>query len=202
MDLGYLASFTAGVLSVISPCVIPLIPIIVGHSLLKRDHTEILIFSAGFFLVFAVLTLLTGMFTLAIAHYLLYFRVVAAVLIIFIGTVFMLNKNMFNFSHDLKNENKRFEPLIAGVLTCIAWSPCYGPYIVAVAAYSASTGNWVYNVLNMIIYSSGFSFSIFILALLTSRINLEGLMKHYDSIRMISGAMIIIAGIYLLTGYL
>jgi len=202
MDLGYLASFTAGVLSVISPCVIPLIPIIVGHSLLKRDHTEILIFSAGFFLVFAVLTLLTGMFTLAIAHYLLYFRVVAAVLIIFIGTVFMLNKNMFNFSHDLKNENKRFEPLIAGVLTCIAWSPCYGPYIVAVAAYSASTGNWVYNVLNMILYSSGFSFSIFILALLTSRINLEGLMKHYDSIRKISGAMIIIAGIYLLTGYL
>jgi len=202
MDLGYLASFTAGVLSVISPCVIPLIPIVVAHSLLNRDHSEILIFSTGFFLVFAVLTLLTGIFTLAITHYLFYFRVLAAILIIFMGILFIMNKNTFKFSYNLKNENKRFEPLIAGILTCIAWSPCYGPYIVAVAAYSASTGNWFYSILNMIIYSSGFSFSIFILALLTSKINLEGLMKHYDTVRMISGAMIVIAGIYLLTGYL
>lgn len=202
MDLGYLASFTAGVLSVISPCVIPLIPIVVGHSLLKRDHTEILIFSAGFFLVFAVLTLLTGLFTLAIAHYIFYFRVVAAVLIILMGIFFILNKNMFNFSCNMKNENKHFEPLIAGILTCIAWSPCYGPYIIAVAAYSASTGNWFFSILNMILYSSGFSFSIFILAVLTSRINLEGLMKHYHTVKMVSGGMIIIAGIYLLIGYL
>lgn len=202
MDLGYLASFGAGVLSVVSPCVIPLIPIIVGHSLLKRDYNEILIFTTGFFLVFAVITLLTGMFTLAIAHYLFYFRIVAAILIILMGIVFMLNKNMFNFSYRLKYENKRFESLIAGILTCVAWSPCYGPYIVAVAAYSASTGNWFYSVSNMILYSLGFSFSIFILALLISRINIEGFMKHYSTIRLFSGAMIIVAGIYLLTGYL
>lgn len=202
MDLGYLASFGAGVLSVVSPCVIPLIPIIVGHSLLKRDYNEILIFTTGFFLVFLVITLLTGMFTLAIAHYLFYFRIVAAILIILMGIVFMLNKNMFNFSYRLKHENKRFESLIAGILTCVAWSPCYGPYIVAVAAYSASTGNWFYSVSNMILYSLGFSFSIFIIALLISRINIEGFMKHYSTIRLFSGAMIIIAGIYLLTGYL
>lgn len=202
MYLGYLASLTAGVLSVVSPCVIPLIPIVVGHSLLNRDYKEILFFTAGFFLVFVILTILTGMFTLAIAHYLLYFRVLAAVLIIFMGIIFLLNKNMFKFSYNFKNKNKRFESLIAGILTCIAWSPCYGPYIIAVAAYSASTGNWFYSVLNMIIYASGFSFTIFILALLTSRINLGGLMKHYDTLRMVSGAMIIIAGIYLLTGYL
>ncbi|MTK64349.1 MAG: cytochrome c biogenesis protein CcdA [Methanobacterium sp.] len=202
MDLGYLASFSAGVLSVVSPCVIPLIPIIVGHSLLKRDYNEILFFTTGFFLVFAVITLLTGIFTLAIAHYLFYFRIAAAILIILMGIVFMLNKNTFNFSYRLKHENKRFESLIAGILTCVAWSPCYGPYIVAVAAYSASTGNWFYSVSNMILYSLGFSFSIFILALLISRINIERFMKHYSSIRMFSGAMIIIAGIYLLTGYL
>lgn len=202
MYLGYLASFSAGVLSVISPCVVPLIPIVVGHSLLKRNYNEILLFTAGFFLVFTVLTLLTGMFTIAIAHYLFYFRVAAAILIIFMGIIFILNKNIFNFSYRLKYENKRLEALIAGILTCVAWSPCYGPYIVAVAAYSASTGNLFYSVSNMILYSVGFSLSIFILALIISRINLEGLMKHYDTIRMVSGAMIIIAGIYLLSGYL
>jgi cytochrome c-type biogenesis protein len=202
MVFGYLASFSAGILSVISPCVIPLIPIVVGHSLLKRDYNEILTFTSGFFLVFAVLTLLTGIFTLAIVHYLIYFRVAAAVLIILMGIIFMLNKNMFNFSYRLKHENQRFESFIAGILTCVAWSPCYGPYIVAVAAYSASSGNWFYSVSNMIIYSLGFSFSIFIMALSISRINIESLMKHYNTIRIVSGAMIIIAGIYLLTGYL
>jgi len=202
MDIGYLISFTAGILSVISPCVVPLIPIVVGHSLLKRNNIEILAFITGFFLVFVILSLFTVMFTVAINHYLLYFRAVAAILIIIMGIIFLFNKNIFKFSYNLKYRNNVVESLIVGVLTCIAWSPCYGPYIVAVAAYSASTGNWLYSALNMTLFSAGFSVSIFALAFLTSKLNLKILLKHYDSIRIFSGIIIIIAGIYLLSGYL
>ena len=130
------------------------------------------------------------MFTVAINHYLLYFRAVAAILIIIMGIIFLLNKNIFKFSHSLKYRNNAAKSLIVGILTCIAWSPCYGPYIVAVAAYSASTGNWFDSALNMTLFSAGFSVSLFILAFLTSKLNLKILLKHYDSIRIISGIII------------
>ena len=59
MNIGFMVSFSAGVVSVLSPCVLPLIPIVVGQSLMKRELSQILSFITGFFLVFAVVTVLT-----------------------------------------------------------------------------------------------------------------------------------------------
>ena len=49
MDIGFLFSFSAGMLSVISPCIMPLLPIIIGHSLLKRNNRDVFAFILGFF---------------------------------------------------------------------------------------------------------------------------------------------------------
>ena len=140
MNGGFLLSFTMGLLSVISPCVLPLIPIVVGHSLLRGKVTDVVAFIVGFFLVFAIITVLTVIFTAAINYYLLYFRVVAAIIIILLGILFIANKNVFHYSLKSRYRNETMGSFLMGFLTCLAWSPCYGPYIVAVAAYSASYG--------------------------------------------------------------
>jgi cytochrome c-type biogenesis protein len=202
MDVGLLFSFSAGLLSVISPCILPLLPIVIGHSLLKRKNRDVFAFILGFFMVFAIITILTIIFTAAINHYLLYFRVLAAILIILMGMVFLLHRNIFRFKIAPRYLNETAGSLVAGFLTCLAWSPCYGPYIVAVAAYGASTGSWLYSAVNMIVFAAGFSVSILLLAVLTSKINFESFLKHSDLIRIISGMIIIFAGIYLLIGYL
>jgi cytochrome c-type biogenesis protein len=202
MNIGFLFSFSAGLASVLSPCVLPIIPILVGHSLLKHKNKDILAFIIGFYLIFVLITLLTVIFTAAINHYILYFRVFAAVLIILLGMFIIFNKNLFNYSYTPYHKNKILGSFLVGFLTSLAWSPCYGPYIVSVAAYSAATGNWIYSTINMMLFAVGFTFTLFIIAFLTSKINFKVNLKYSNPIRMFSGVIIIIAGIYLLSGYL
>ena len=207
METGFLLSFLAGVASIISPCVLPLIPIVVGFSLLKRKNTEIVAFGLGFFLLFAIITILTAIFTAAINYYLLYFRIAAALILIIIGVLFIVNKRLFNISapsisNKPDSQKGIFGSFLMGFLTCLAWSPCFGPYVVAVAAYSASTGNIGYSIINMAIFAGGFSLTILSMAFLMSKIDFKGILKYSDWIRIVSGVIIAIAGLYMLIGFL
>ena len=207
METGYLLSFLAGIASIISPCVLPLIPVVVGFSLLKRKNTEIVAFGLGFFLLFAIITILTAIFTAAINYYLLYFRIAAALILVIIGVLFIVNKKLFNISAPSISSTPDSEKgivgsFLMGFLTCLAWSPCFGPYVVAVATYSASTGNIGYSIINMAIFAGGFSLTILIIAFLMSKIDFKSILKYSDWIRIISGAIIALAGLYVLIGFL
>jgi cytochrome c-type biogenesis protein len=207
METGYLLSFLAGIASILSPCVLPLIPVVVGFSLLKRKNTEIVAFGLGFFLLFAIITILTAIFTAAINYYLLYFRIAAALILVIIGVLFIVNKRLFNISapsisNTPDSEKGIVGSFLMGFLTCLAWSPCFGPYVVAVATYSASTGNIGYSIINMAIFAGGFSLTILIIAFLMSKIDFKAILKYSDWIRVISGVIIAFAGLYMLIGFL
>jgi len=207
METSFLLSFLAGMASIISPCVLPLIPVIVGFSILKRTTPEIITFSLGFFLLFAVITTLTTIFTAAINYYLLYFRITAALILVAIGVLFIANKKLFNISTSTISESSNLDKgvlgsFLMGFLTCLAWAPCFGPYVVAIATYSASTGDIYYSIINMAIFAGGFSLTILIMAFLTSKIDLKPLIKYSDWIRITSGAIIAIAGLYMLIGFI
>lgn len=202
MYLNYLISFLAGIASVISPCVLPLIPVVVGHSIMKRKTSETVSFIGGFFLFFVIITILTVLFTVAINNYLYYFRVGASIFLIILGVFLLLNPAQFRISHASQVKEGTIGSFIMGIITCLAWSPCFGPYIVAVAAYNVSTGDILYSTLNMILYTFGFSFTLFCLAFILSKLNLEKIIKYSGGIRIFSGIIIIIAGCYMLLGQL
>lgn len=202
MNVSFLISFFTGVVSVISPCVLPLIPIIVGHSLLKKELSGTISFITGFFLVFTIITTLTVLFTAAINHYLFYFRIAAALLLIGVGTFLIIDKNIFKLSYMPKRNNKNTGSFMLGLLTCLAWSPCYGPYIIAIVAYSASTGNPVYSAGNIALFAGGFSLTLLIIGFLTSKLDLKKIIRYSDLVKIISGIIIFIAGIYLLLNLL
>ena len=202
MDVGFLFSFSAGLVSVVSPCVLPLIPIVVGHSILNHKNNDIFAFIIGFYILFAVLTVSTAIFTVAINHYIYYFRLIASILIIVLGVFFVVNRNIFNYSYQPNPKNETAGSFLMGILTSVAWSPCYGPYMVAVAAYSATTGNWIYSTENMLLFAVGFSLSLLAIAFLASKLPFNRIIKYSEEIRIFSGIIIIIAGFYLLSGYL
>jgi len=202
METGFILSFLAGMASLLSPCVLPLIPIVVGYSILNRSLREIFAFTGGFFLIFAVITILTVIFTAALNAYLLHIRMLAAIILVLVGIFFIFNPQIPRLSFKSSTEGGVVGSFILGLLTCLAWSPCFGPYVVAIAAYSTATGNVLYSALNMILFAAGFSLTLFILALLASRINFERISKYSSTIRIISGLVIVLAGIYLLWGLL
>lgn len=199
MDIGPFISFVAGVASVLSPCVLPLLPIIIGYSLIKKETSHILSFTIGFFLLFTIIILLTSVFTAAINAYLYLFKLIAAVIIILIGIYFILNKNLFNFTFKpVQHRNNIIQSFLMGFLTSLAWSPCYGSYLIAVIAYGASSGDVFYSAINIILFTVGFSSTIFIIAILSSKLNINRLINYSRYIQIASGIIILIAGLYML----
>lgn len=199
MDIIPLISFLAGIASVLSPCVLPVIPLVIGYALVERRKTEILAFVAGLFLIFTITIVLTIAFTAAINYYLHYFRIIASLILIVLGILIIANKNLFKFSIT-PDSNKRgiVGSFMWGLLTSLAWAPCYGSYLIALITFSISTGNTVYSALNLLLYTTGFSVSIFILGILVSSVNIEKLAEKADLIRKISGILITGAGIYMI----
>lgn len=198
MVLDYLISFSAGMVSVLSPCVLPLIPVVVGHSILRKDKSDTISFVLGFFTLFASITVLTVLFTAAIYHYLFYFRILASTFLIILGVLLILKPNIFKIGLFTPVDRKISSSFILGFITCLAWSPCFGPYLVVIAAYSVLTGDIISSIFNMLLYSMGFSINILILAFVLSKINLERIIKYSSRINIVAGFIIIIAGVYML----
>lgn len=207
MNIVPLFSFLAGIVSVLSPCVLPVIPILIGYSLKNRNKTEILAFITGLFLIFIITISLTIIFTAAINYYLHYFRIIAALVIIALGLMILTNKSIFNFSinsfsnkssHDPHSNKGIIGSFTWGVVTSLAWAPCYGSYLIALITYSVSTGNTFYSAINLILYTTGFAISLFILGLFISTLNIEKLVGKADLIQKLSGILITGAGIYML----
>jgi cytochrome c-type biogenesis protein len=199
MNIIPLFSFLAGIASVLSPCVLPVIPIVIGYTLLERRKTEILAFVVGLFLIFTLTIVLTIVFTAAINYYLHYFRIIASIILIALGIMIIVNKNLFKFSHAPDSNRKGvFGSFMWGILTSLAWAPCYGSYLIALITFSISTGNAFYSALNLLLYTVGFSISILIIGILVSSANIEKLVKKADLIRNISGILILGAGVYMI----
>ena len=198
MDIGPLLSFLAGIASILSPCILPVIPIVIGHSLINQKKSDIITFIIGFYLIFTLIIVLTAVFTAAINYYLFYFRILASIIIMVVGIFLIINKSVFQISNSPKTDKYPFSSLMMGVLTSVAWAPCYGTYLIALIAYNVSTGNLIYTTFNLMLFTAGFSLTLLIIAFLTSKIDLKKIIKYSDWIRIISGIIIFIAGLYLI----
>lgn len=193
MEIGFLFSFLAGVAAIFSPCILPLLPIVVGWFLTKKRVKEAFSFTLGVFLVFVVVAVLVGLFTVAINRYLTYFRVVAGIIIIFLGALLLAGES-FSFPLQVDGEVGSFT---LGILVCLAWSPCYGPYLATIIAFIAARGGFIFAFTNILLFAVAFTLTIFIISLVTVRAEIEKMPALSGKVRVISGLLIVCAGTYL-----
>jgi len=212
MDIIPLFSFLAGLASILSPCILAIMPMFIAYFLVKKKKIEIISFILGLFSIFLFFIILTMAFTAAINQYLHYIRIIASLILITLGTAILLNKNILNinsnYNFDSKSKNKYNKnksslslfksSYTVGLLTSIAWAPCYGPYLISLISFSVSTGDILYSGVNLLIYTLGFGLSLFLIGFLISSINIQKLINKADLINKTSGILIIIGGIYLL----
>lgn len=193
MDIIPYISFLTGVLSIISPCILPVLPIILGFTIKEKKFSEILSFTVGFFLIFLILIFVTTFFSVAFHRYDFYFKALAAIIIFIIGLMFILDKS-FSIIINRFNTTSSF---ILGFLTSIAWAPCYGPYLISLVGLLLTSGDGGNIAFNIILYSLGFGFALFIIAILLSKINLERFVKRSSDLRKIVGVLFIIGALYM-----
>ncbi len=193
MDIIPFISFLAGILSIISPCIIPVLPILFGVTFKNNNYKEIFSFILGLFSIFTILIFLTAFFTVIFYSCILYVKIISAIIVFLVGVIFLTNKT-FNLSFKTKSKTNLF---ILGVLTSLAWSPCYGGYLISLISVLLTTGNIIYNSLNIVLYCLGFAFALFTIGLLISKLNIEKLSKNSLLIKRITGILFISAAIYM-----
>ena len=198
MEIFPLISFFMGVISILSPCILPILPIFLAFSLKSKSTAEIISFTLGLFLIFTIIIFLTGFFTEIVYGYIVYVRYISAILLLIIG-ILMLFDYSFNFiTVKSRNSDGIVESFTLGFLTSIVWAPCYSAYLMSLISLLLTSGDGLYAAFNIVLYSLGFGLTIFVLSFILSKINLESFVKKTNYIPKIFAVLIIIGAIYLL----
>lgn len=218
--VGVAAALAAGVVSFLSPCVLPLVPgylsAVSGVSASELERAgwrrvlgPSLLFVASFSAIFVLLGLsATGLGSLLQAHEQLLEKVAGVLIIamglLFVGSLFVTRLNREWHVEALLERAGKGGPIVAGAAFAIAWTPCIGPTLGAIltaASLSDSAGRGAFL---LAVYSAGLAIPFLLTALAFSRMTTAFAMvkRHYRAIVAAGGAILIVMGFLILTGEL
>jgi cytochrome c-type biogenesis protein len=216
--VGVLAALAAGLVSFLSPCVLPLVPgylsAVTGvqpAELEEADWRRVLVPSLLFIASFSLIFILLGLTATAIGQTLRdhqdTLEKIAGVLMIvmgavFVGSMFVARLNREWHVDALLERAGRGGPLVAGAAFAIAWTPCVGPTLGAINALAAVNGNVLQGMGLLAVYSAGLAIPFLITALAFSRMTTAfgAIKRHYWVITTVGGVILIAMGILILTG--
>ena len=194
MDLFPLISFFTGVISILSPCILPILPIFIGFSLNSKTKSELVSFSCGLFSIFTVIIFLTAFFTAIVYQYISYVRIISSVLLLIIG-ILMLANYSFNFNVRPINHEGIIGSFALGFLTSVAWVPCYSAYLISLISLLVTSADPLFVSFNIVLYCLGFGLTLLALSFIISKINLESFVKKTSFIPKIFAVLIIVSAI-------
>jgi cytochrome c-type biogenesis protein len=199
-NLNIVLVFAAGFASVLSPCVLPVLPIIVTGNSNDHKWRPILIVS-GLAVTFILMGVLSSIFGAAVGSSMRYVEKGAAVVIVLFGVLLILNVNMFKhlsfFSSFAQRSKGRFGGFFLGFTLGIIWIPCVGPMLSSVLAMVATEGKIVTGVVLLLVYSIGFAVPMLIAAYASQifRNRFKRLGKYPFIVNFVSGIILLALGI-------
>jgi cytochrome c-type biogenesis protein len=216
--VGVFAAVAAGLVSFLSPCVLPLVPgylsTVIGVSpaeLERAGPRRVLIPSLLFVLSFSAIFILLGLAATAIGSSLHDHRQtlenVGAVVIVVLGTVFVLSPFVTRLNREwhvdaLLRTAGRGGPLVVGAAFALAWTPCVGPTLTAILGAAAISSNAAHGALLLAFYSAGLAIPFLATALAFDRATatFARVKRHFPVIIALGGAVLIGMGVLILTG--
>ncbi len=204
-------AFIAGVLSFLSPCVLPLVPsylAYVGGGEARRGVVvrSSLYFALGFSLIFVGLGASASLLGGLLSAYRRELTVVGGLLIIFFGVV-MLGARVPWLQRDVRvrfsgETRTPLGAVLLGMAFAAGWTPCIGPILGAALTLAATSGGLGQGVTLLTVYALGLALPfVLAAAALTSFTRFsKSFRRHLPWVERISGAILIVAGTMLLTG--
>lgn len=197
MEIIPLISFFTGAISILSPCILPIIPVVVAFSLKAKSKSEIISFVFGLASIFLGVIFLTGFFTAIVYQYMYYIRILSAIVLLAIG-ILMLADYSFDFAFKLpKRSDGIAGSFILGFITSLCWAPCYGAYLISLISLLVASTNGLYAIFNIFLYVLGFALTLGVLSFMISKIDLENMIQKTKYIPKIFAVLIIASAIYL-----
>ncbi len=219
MEIGwgsYGLGFLAGVLSILSPCVLPLVPIVVGTAVAAHPLGALAL-AAGLTASFAAIGLFVATIGFAIGLDAEWFRALAAVILVCFGVVLLsgwLQQRLASATASLGSlgdgwlRRVRVEglggQLIVGLLLGLVWAPCVGPTLGA-AATLASQGKSLAQVASMMVtFGMGAGLPLVVVGSVSRRVFANrrgGLLRIGAQGKYLLGGLMVALGVFILTGW-
>lgn len=211
----YIISFLEGIITFISPCLLPMLPVYISYFAGGSDSQQskgrtlknALGFVLGFSLVFVALGAFAGSLGLFLQRHSTAVNVITGLIVVIFGLNFLgwikidfLNRT---FRKDMPVKNPGFLPsALFGIVFSIGWTPCVGAFLGSALMLASQQGSVFYGVLMLLCYSLGLGIPFVLSALLIHRLKSAfGWIKaHYRIINGVSGGFLLIMGIMMMTG--
>ena len=213
-----IVAFGAGLISFLSPCVLPLIPgyvsYISGNSLSeliekkKVNLTPIILFTVGFsivFIIFGAASTFLGQILLQNSYEL---RIVAGLIIVILSLHILgiINLKFLNYEKRIQtNINTSFySPIIIGMAFAFGWTPCIGPILGSILVLAATEESINKGILLLIFYSLGLALPFILSGFLIQKFLIfsKNFKKNIKLVSKIGGIILLITGVLILTNQL
>lgn len=224
-NISYITAFVAGLLTYLSPCLLPLIPSFIAYitgasfsdlkdsgkrsEMRKKTIAHSLLFILGFSIIFILLGLTATAIGRALFQYQKAIRIIGGILIIIFG-LHLIGILRFDFllkERRLKVAAKGGSYLgsfLIGVTFASAWTPCAGPLLGAILGLAGMKASVIEGAKLLAVYSLGVAVPFFITGLLINSFleYFKKFQKLIGAINIVGGVFLIIIGVLVLTNYL
>ena len=223
-NVSVLVAFTAGLISFLSPCILPMIPsylaFITGISLeelsqdqnLKKVRKSViancLLFILGFSALFVAMGASATFIGKFLARNIRWFEIIGGSLVVILGLHFAgLFKLRFLEREKKIHLDKKPLGILGTVLVGMAfgagWTPCVGPILGSILTMAAATQDVAKGIILLISYSVGLGIPFLLTGLLIHKffVYFKTIRKYFRVITLVGGILLVIIGLLLITGY-
>lgn len=208
----YLISFLEGIITFISPCLLPMIPIYVSYFAGggERSQRKTLLCALGFVLGFTVVFVLMGALAGTVGSFLKSHQtavnIVSGLVVIFFGLNFLgvFKLRLFRGAGGTVNTSNPgfFSSALFGIIFSLGWTPCVGAFLGSALMLASQQGHVIEGMVMLLVYSLGLGVPFILSAVLIDRLKtaFDWIKRHYNVINIICGCLLIVIGILMATG--
>lgn len=209
--MDFIIIFMEGVISFISPCMLPMLPIYISyfagdadkkHKVLLRS----LAFVFGFTVVFGLLGLLAGGAGSLLSGYRRYLNVICGIVVIFFGLGYLdiIKLGFFKGMTKIKRVTSLAGAFIFGMIYSVSLTPCVGAFLGSALSMASVSGTAVKGLLLLVTYSLGLGVPFVISAVLIEQLSgaFKFVKSHYRVINIACGVFLIAVGVLMMLGLL
>ena len=213
-----LIAFSAGLISFLSPCVLPLIPGYISYvsgssfnELIEKKNINlipIILFTVGFsivFIIFGAASTFLGQLLLQNSFEL---RIAAGVIIIIFSLhiIGVINLKFLNYEKRIQTNNNKniYSPIVIGAAFGFGWTPCIGPILGSILALAATEESINKGIILLLFYSLGLALPFILSGYLIQKFLIfsKNFKKNINLVSKIGGLILLITGILILTNQL
>jgi len=210
----YVISFLEGIITFISPCLLPMLPIYIsyfaggGERSTRKTLSGALGFVTGFTVIFVLMGALAGTLGSLLREYQTAVNIVSGLVVIFFGLNFLgvFKFELFRGSRKSVDTNNMgfFSALLFGVIFSLGWTPCVGAFLGSALMLASQQGHVLEGMLMLLTYSLGLGIPFILSAVLIDYLKsaFNWIKKNYRIINLISGILLILIGLLMATGTL